>query len=517
MRALLRGPSTLGPLLGLLPLFASACCGPPPSIKFQLDPNSQQEVNDGNTPTQVTAVLVLGGSPVPDGTTVTINLDPKSSASFAPIQAGAVNTTSTSATTSNGNATVQLYDLAVESVAVTASAQVTFQGDTSGNSTPMNGTVNVKFGGTCSDSFVTAPAASSGSQAGIATFISIQCNDATMGGSFGWEQNHPFEGDTQTCTAFVGDGPSNGIDSAAVQFVAEAGAFETAVQKSGQHATWLTNAAGEASLNYHVQPPYPEDVGYDQTMDGTFTDTNQPRMWTDQSGHVYNPRDGWVTLVAATAGKPPPGQAAPSEPYVDSNDNGQWDPGEPYIDVNCNGQFDQQQTPDANGYVRIWASSKILWTGQIYPNNGDTIDPGSIGIASGELSGLESPPSACGLLPASGSCTLVFRWVDKNLNFLSTQGQGNTLAYDATGGACSLTVNPASVGIDIQYEQLLTNPDYSVTVTNSATTTTGNAPMTVTATGTFNFADSSNPANQNLGKLTTIAFTQDFPSNCAHN
>ncbi len=521
--------------LGALPFAASACCGPPPTIAFAVTPSAKQAVNDGNTPTEVTATLVLGGSPVPDGTQVTFNVDPSTNASLAPIAIGQTAVQSVQAQTSSGKATVQVFDLAVEQVMVSAGAQVTFQGATSSTPTPMNGEVTIKFGGACSDSFVTAHDDSSGNQAGVATYISLQCDWATMGGSFDWESNHPFEGNTQSCTAFVGDGPNQGVANAPVQFITEAGAFETAVQKAGQHATWLTNTGGEATLNYHVQPPYPEDVGYDQTLDGMFQDTNQPRQWTDQTNHTYNPRDGWVTMVAAAVGKPPvdppPTPSAANgpvvqclssaqcpEPYVDSNDNGQWDPGEPYIDVNCNGQFDQQQTPDSNGYVRIWASTKILWTGQIYPNRGDTVDPASVGIASGEIQQLETPAAACGLLPFGGSCQLTFRFVDKNLNLPSTQGSGNQVQFTVNAGSgCSVsggTTTPA----DIQYEQLVVVPDFQFSFANS-TAPPGQGrqnTLSATAAGTFNFCDPNNQANSTLEKVDSLTVGEGFSGFCQY-
>jgi hypothetical protein len=98
------------------------------------------------------------------------------------------------------------------------------------------------------------------------------------------------------------------------------------------------------------------------------TNPNQCRQFTELSRALYtsptnqltlNPRDGLVRLIGYTQGearfidlnitgagdgnyqKEYDFVPLHSEPYVDTNDNGQWDIDEPYFDVNRNGQWEQ--------------------------------------------------------------------------------------------------------------------------------------------------------------------------------
>ncbi len=521
MRSILRA---LAPVAVLCPL-ALSCGKSPPELTFQVTPSATAAVNDGNTPTEIVAVLNPGGQPAPDGVTISFSVDPKTGASFTPISALPSYTYQQTAApqTANGKAAVTLYDLQVEDVTVTLSASI--QTDPTGQAPPVqvNGSQVIHFGGTCSDSFIT-PASNSGSQSGVATFISLSCNNPAMAGSFSWQTNHPYEGNTQNCTAFVGDGPNQGIANAAVQYITEAGAFETSVQKPGQHSTMLTDSSGEALVNFHVQSPYPEDVPYDPTLDGMF-DTYGPtpgvqRWWQDATGHVFNPRDGWVSMAAATAGKLPPGTPPISEPYVDSNDNGQYDPGEPYIDVNCNGQFDAQQTPDSNGYVRIWAAAKILWTGTLYPGSDQIADPGASpssgpnapppgdSLTSGEQPSLEQQSNCIASIQANGTCVFVMRLVDKDLNVPADMGSGNTLAIDSND-QCGLQFT-YTAGMDNIYQSQAhlkpANPDFSISAVDAyggGTPKTDAFTMTITAT--FNYVDQSNNENGQFGNAATVA------------
>ncbi|HUB06809.1 MAG TPA: hypothetical protein VMB50_07410 [Myxococcales bacterium] len=479
-------------------------------------------MNDGNTPTSVTATLYVGGQTVPDGTQVTFGLTPSSAASFSPVVPGSPNTITTDLSTTSGAVTVEIYDLAVESVAIDLTSQVQFTSTTA----TVTGTTSIQFGGACPDSQVTAPVPTGSSGSGIAANIKFTCTDPVMGGSFTFQQNHPFENAAQVCSASVSDAKLQAVTNAAVQFLTEAGAIETGVQKAGQHPTMLTDSTGVAQVNLRVTIPYPEDVSYDPTMDGYFDQCAAgqtvgcgqfPRMWTDSNGHTYNPRDGWVTLIAATPGVLQPGAPSLPEPFVDSNDNNQYDPGEPYIDVNCNGHFDQAQTPDANGFIRIWSKTTVVWTDQLYPVPGAApADPAAIqaGVYTGEVPSAEGPenPSNCSALLQPGeTCNSLLRLVDINANLPSDLGTGNLMTLTPNGNGCDLTVNPSTLPMDLQYSEFqLARTDWGFSVTNSSTISGQSQTFqyNVADTATFNFVDTSVQENSNFpSEISTISYT----------
>jgi hypothetical protein len=345
----------------------------------------------------------------------------------------------------------------------------------------------------------------------------LKCNDAVMGGSFTYQQSHPYDGNTQSCTALVADVNEQAVASAAVEFLTEAGAVETDVQLPGQNPTEITDSQGEAAVSFHVQAPYPEDVPYDATLDGTWTDTGQPRWWMDSNNHTYNPRDGWVTLIAAAAGKPPVASTLVPEPYVDSNDNGQWDPGEPYIDVNCNGQFDPVQTPDANGYIRIWNSTTVVWTDLLYPT-AQMPDPAAVaaGVVSGEVTSLEQPPGCVSQTLASGAtCDMVFRFTDVNGNLPSTMLSGNTLTATPTSTGCQLSAG-GTTGIDLTYgEHQLAITDYPFSNSNAdVTPPTTSASYSFGVTAVFNYADPNEAENASLSLGNTLTYGVAVSGSC---
>ncbi|MHB8417994.1 MAG: hypothetical protein ACYDCL_07950 [Myxococcales bacterium] len=518
-------------------------CGPgAPPVTWTVTPSATAAVNDGNTPTTVTATIQVGGSPVPDATVVNFTLTSSSAASFAAINATGSNSGTVSqavtGSTANGQVTVQVFDLAVETVTVTLNATVSF----TTTSVPVTGSTTVHFGGSCADSQVVPPVSSTSNGSGVAQHIKVSCDWPVMGGSFDYQQNHPFENNTLGCTASVSDANGNAITNAAVQFLTEAGAVETNVQKFGQHPTEVTDDTGKARVSLRVTTPYPLDVPWEATLpDGTVADgyfdapgtiwcpvgqtsgcNTQQRSWTDSTGHQYNPRDGWVTLIAATPGILPSGVQIP-EPYVDENDNlvrDASDPTEPYLDVNCNGKFDLQQTPDSNGFVRIWSSTVIVWTDEAYGSGADStdIDPAAVaaGVITQELPAADNPPGCSAPSAVLGvGCTANFRFVDKNANLPSDLGQGNQIAFDTNSQSCTIS-RPSTIPMDLLYsEHPLALTDYGVSFGAGPCTspTCHNEPYSFGAAGTFNFVD----ANQNSGfsqSIETITFGVGFSSQC---
>ncbi|RME29595.1 MAG: hypothetical protein D6806_01115 [Deltaproteobacteria bacterium] len=131
------------------------------------------------------------------------------------------------------------------------------------------------------------------------------------------------------------------------------------------------------------------DAGIPQTFANKCTAANT-------CSHSYNPRDGLVTIIAATSGEEgfvdnnfdnvyTPGVDEPiniSDPFVDADDNGMFSPpqtgrpGEPYIDANNDGVFTPADArPDWDSDTMIWRSIKLAWTGPVATGVGDCSTP----------------------------------------------------------------------------------------------------------------------------------------------
>ncbi len=104
-----------------------------------------------------------------------------------------------------------------------------------------------------------------------------------------------FDNITSTLTAFLADrfGNYNVLQGTSVSFATDSGAI-------GPNA--LTDANGIASVTYRTQNPRPTDV---PPIPG--------EPFYTVAGHTYNPRDGWITVVAMTTGE---------ESFVDENADG---------------------------------------------------------------------------------------------------------------------------------------------------------------------------------------------------
>ena len=129
----------------------------------------------------------------------------------------------------------------------------------------------------------------------------------------------------------------------------------TAREAGGIAPTAWTGGEGEAVATYQTQGPEPRDVGpapfYDcgsnHCLYPCYPERSTESIWTGFSGpnHVYNPRDGVNTILAAVVGEESfddvdgngvydSGESYVdlSEPYIDSNDNEIYDPAEDYTD-----------------------------------------------------------------------------------------------------------------------------------------------------------------------------------------
>lgn len=213
------------------------------------------------------------------------------------------------------------------------------------------------------------------------------------------------------CTAHTGDRNGDGVPSALVSFLTEAGTI-------GPTETSKTDVIGNATILYKTSLPLPTEVAPDTftwtpPVDDSHTGEYLAPLWmhpyewvenpltfaaTGPSSRVYtlreprrtdpirfrpdgsgryenNPRDNLVTMIAITAGEegftdsnnngrydPPELFDDLPEPFVDANDNGTWDPEERFIDVDG----DHNWTPKNGKWdasTLIWTQERILWTG----------------------------------------------------------------------------------------------------------------------------------------------------------
>ena len=145
-----------------------------------------------------------------------------------------------------------------------------------------------------------------------------------------------------TVTVYVADrfGNYNVMPATTVSFYIEAGAVDTSN---------ITDAVGTTTAIVRTQGPEPQDVAplpWELPVSYTATPPGASLPVT------YNPRDGWVRVIAITRGE---------EKFMDLNANGLYDfgepfddLGEPFIDANGNGIRDGLTEPftDTNGNAK---------------------------------------------------------------------------------------------------------------------------------------------------------------------
>ena len=195
-----------------------------------------------------------------------------------------------------------------------------------------------------------------------------------------------YSGKPATISTYVADrfGNYNILTGTTINFYTEAGAID----RQG-----ILNSAGTASVLFRTQAPLPADVQRTQTTDPDFSDFAAYYTQNEPYHAAYNPRDGWVTVLATTMGEEafldengdgmftssysttacPPGYTcecadastgaymgfvtAGTCPGGQMRSEGFVDLGEPFIDVNDNGKRDDgsvagypfEQFIDANG------------------------------------------------------------------------------------------------------------------------------------------------------------------------
>lgn len=207
-----------------------------------------------------------------------------------------------------------------------------------------------------------------------AKYLNFSCNPDDIN-----VQGFVYDLIEQRCSVAIADRFSNKIPFATkIFFRTEAGAITPSSETSEESDTM-----GIAYVTLRTQDPRPKDVP---------PLTDEPRVGT---GLARNPRDGLVTIIAATTGEEEfddengngmydNGEAFVDlgEPFVDMNDNNQWDLDEPFIDVNLNGSFDG---PNGrwDGNTVIWKSTWVVWTGNMTTGGkclGSTPDPNSTSV-----------------------------------------------------------------------------------------------------------------------------------------
>lgn len=251
------------------------------------------------------------------------------------------------------------------------------------------------------------------------------------------------------CDATPEDAAGVAIRNAQVKFITEAGKFTPydGEQGAGARVLFTYNPKEDGREPKDVEP-----IGDDTT--------GEPR-WTDPNfgNRVRNPRDGLVTLVAYVES---PNDGLQGEPYVDADDNDQYDPGEDYVDLNGNGRWDDQQD------THLWKMIKILWTGEDWGT-----PAGKVWTADGGFD-----------IERGQQRTINFRFLDRNLNVLSTGGVRGVLEWSAPEGTLTFVggetrefgnVDPWGIDIDNNTYKIrnrgssssyMRGSTYSVTVRN---------------------------------------------------
>lgn len=153
-----------------------------------------------------------------------------------------------------------------------------------------------------------------------------------------------WSGREETISAYIADrfGNYNVLEGTAVSFYTEAGAID----RQG-----IMDATGKTSVTVRTQSPMPPDI-IRASAGGTvstayFGGINEPYYTSGSS--TYNPRDGWVAVLATVQGE---------EAFNDANGNGLYDTGEtftdlgePFYDKNDDGCYNNGTTKNCSGTV----------------------------------------------------------------------------------------------------------------------------------------------------------------------
>ena len=260
-----------------------------------------------------------------------------------------------------------------------------------------------------------------------------------------------ISGLTATETAFIADrfGNFNLLTGTSVSFYTEAGA----IGRSG-----LTDPTGTTTSTIRTQAPIPVDVRPAPT-----------EPFYTANGHTFNPRDGWLTVLATVQGE---------EAFNDLNGNGIYDLGEPFTDLgepfidknddgcrnsgtekNCNGVISASTEPfeeyiDANGNGQydgpngVWdgpncpaagcQTSKMIWTSiKLQFTDTQPVFYSTAFVPSGTFA--VAPTSIT--KGSSGAFSVIYG--DYNLNILEA---GTTIAATASVGTLTVTQVESPLG-----------------------------------------------------------------------
>jgi hypothetical protein len=239
-----------------------------------------------------------------------------------------------------------------------------------------------------------------------ARYITFSCERYTVGGFV-------LDFVETECTISLADRFSNKIGFATnVIFRTEAGAITSSAMTSE-----AASNMGMASVTIRTQDPRPKNV---QPL------TLEPRF-VDGNNVTHNPRDGVVTILAATTGEEEFDDENGSgdydvgeffvdkgEPYVDMDDDGMRDPDEPFIDANDNLQYDGPNGAWDSDTL-IWDVAYMLWTGEAaFANVGtDCGSPDRYSILCPDF------PDSHWIIPKGGEMRFDWEVKDFNLNPLN--------------------------------------------------------------------------------------------------
>jgi hypothetical protein len=229
-----------------------------------------------------------------------------------------------------------------------------------------------------------------------ARFITFSCQRVNDGG-FILDNVHT------SCTVLLADRYSNKVGFAtAVVFMTEAGQIDPS-------ATTETDGADQGScvVDIRTGEPRPKDVAPRQ-------DLGEP--YTVDGAYTRNPRDGLLTLVAATTGE---------EEFTDLNGSGEYDAGEPFVDLGepfvdadddgIRGATEQFLDSNGNqiydGPNGVWDGDTLIWRPYWMTWHGHAVVAPNCG----------APYMYSGLCPRSFNlptgATLTFNWVATDANY----------------------------------------------------------------------------------------------------
>lgn len=162
-------------------------------------------------------------------------------------------------------------------------------------------------------------------------------------------------------------------------------------------------------------------------------------------GLANNPRDGLVSIIAFVSGEEEfddvngngvYDEGEPfvdlAEPFVDYNDNDKREDDEPFIDIDRAGH--QPGAHDGengvwDGHTIIWTQTRMIWTGHAAYFDFTDDSPSLDRCRSGVGDACQGLPAAF-KLPAGGSCAVMARVTDRNLNLLNGSA---TYSFGVTG------------------------------------------------------------------------------------